>query len=73
MLRNNQLEDTVSIARKIDNRYMGPYQMVRQMSGGSYILAEMDGTPLRSMVAAFRLIPYVQRKTLDRWANNRSN
>lgn len=73
LLRNNQLEDTVSIARKVDNRYMGPYQVVRQTRGGSYILAEMDGTPLRTTVAAFRLIPYVRRKTLDRWAEDRSN
>jgi hypothetical protein len=65
LLRNNQLEDTVSIARKVDNQYMGPYQVVRQTRGGSYILAEMDRTPLRTTVAAFCLIPYIRRKMLE--------
>ena len=51
----------MSIERKTANRYMGPYRVVRQTQGGSYILEEMDGSLLRHHVAAFRLIPYVQR------------
>ena len=40
---------------------MGPYQVIRQTKGGSYILAEMDGSLLKHHVAAYRLIPYIQR------------
>ena len=69
LLRNNLIEDTVSIERKTANRYMGPYEVVRQTRGGSYVLAELSGTPLRTSVAAFRLIPYIQRRDLDDWAD----
>ena len=31
-------------------------------------MEEMDGSLLRHHVAAFRLIPYVQRQDLDDWA-----
>jgi len=70
LLRNNSVEDTVSIERKVTNRYMGPYEVVRQTKGGSYVLAEMDGSPLRTSVAAFRLIPYITRKELNAWADS---
>lgn len=72
LLRNNSVEDSVSIERKVVNRYMGPYEVVRKTRGGSYALAEMDGTPLRSSVAAFRLIPYIKRKDLNHWAEETS-
>src|ERR1700753_4291684 len=65
LLRNNQIENSVSIERKTADRYMGPYRIVRQTTGGSYVLAEMDGSLLRHYVAAYRLIPYVQRQDLD--------
>jgi hypothetical protein len=65
LIRNNPIENSVSIERKTANRYMGPYRIVRQTQGGSYILAEMDGSLLRHHVAAYRLIPYVQRKDLN--------
>ena len=68
LIRNNPIEKSVSIERKTANRYMGPYRIVRQTQGGSYILEEMDGSLLRHHVAAFRLIPYVQRQDLDIWA-----
>ena len=47
---------------------MGPYEIIHQTIGGSYVLAEMNGTPLCTLVAAFRLIPYIKRKELDDWA-----
>lgn len=68
LLRNNQNEKTVSIDRKIQNRYMGPYRVVRETKGKAYILEELNGNLLRSSVAAFRLIPYIKREHLDGWA-----
>ena len=46
---------------KVKPRYLGPYKVVRRTKGGSYVLEEMDGTVQRSGVAAFRLIPYINR------------
>ena len=64
LIRNVPVENTMAITRKTTNRYMGPYHIVRQTQGGSYVLQELDGTILRHTVAAFRLIPYIQRQDL---------
>ena len=68
LIRNNQDEKTVSINRKIRNRYMGPYRVVRETRGKAYVLEELNGHILRASVAAFRLLPYVKREELDSWA-----
>lgn len=68
LVRNKPLENTMSINRKILNRYMGPYRVVRETKGKAYILEELNGNLLRTTVAAFRLIPYVKREHLDGWA-----
>jgi hypothetical protein len=47
--------------RKTKPRYLGPYEVIRQTKGGSYILAEMDGHVMRQAYAAFRLLPYITR------------
>jgi len=47
--------------RKTKPRYLGPYEVVRQTKGGSYILMEMDGHIGRQGYAAFRLLPYITR------------
>jgi hypothetical protein len=65
LLRNVPLENTMSSKRKTSRRYMGPYQVDRKTQGGSYVLKEMNGNTLRHTVAAFRLIPYIQRKDLQ--------
>ena len=65
LIRNNPIENSVSIERKTADRYMGPYRIIRQTQGGSYILEEMDGTILRHHVAAYRLVPYLLREELD--------
>ena len=59
LIRNSEVEKELS--RKVKPRYIGPYRVVRQTKGGSYVLAELDGTVRRSGVAAFRLIPYISR------------
>ena len=68
LIRNNPVENSVSIERKTADKYMGPYQILRRTKGGSYALTEMDGSPLRHHVAAFRLIPYIQRQDINEWA-----
>ena len=68
LIRNNVLEKTVSISRKVKNRYMGPYRVVRENQGRAYVLEELNGSVLATPVAAFRLIPYVRREQLDGWA-----
>ena len=67
LLRNVPLENTMSIDRKTQCRYMGPYQVVSQTRGNSYRLKELDGTEMRTAVAAFRLIPYLKREDLGKW------
>jgi hypothetical protein len=70
LLRNVPIENTMSIERKTTERYMGPYNVIRQTQGGSYILEELNGSTLRHSVAAFRLIPYIKRKDLEELAQD---
>ena len=68
LVRNNRIENSVSIERKTADRYMGPYRVIKQTKGGSYVLEEMDSSELAEHIAAYRLIPYVKRQDLDQWA-----
>jgi hypothetical protein len=65
LLRNTPVENTMSIERKTSDRYMGPYCIERQTKGGSYVLQELNGNTMRHTVAAYRLIPYLQRRDLE--------
>ena len=62
LIRNTAIEKELN--RKTKPRYLGPYKVVRQTKGSSYVLAELDGTELSRPIAAFRVIPYIQRSTL---------
>ena len=59
LVRNTAIESELN--KKTKPRYLGPFQVVRQTEGGSYVLKEMDGTVSRRGIAAFRLIPYRNR------------
>jgi hypothetical protein len=59
LLRNSGEE--MKLNRKTKPRYLGPYEVVRRTTGGSYVLRELDGSPLIEGAAAFRLLPYVSR------------
>lgn len=46
---------------KTHNRYVGPFEVVKQTSKGNYVLREMDRTLRAAPVAAFRVVPYLSR------------
>jgi hypothetical protein len=62
LIRNSQIEKELD--KKSKPRYLGPYQIVRQTKGGSFVVQELDGTISRHGVAQFRLVPYVTREGL---------
>ena len=63
LIRNHAIEKELS--RKTKLQYLGPYQVICQTLGSSYILAELDGAQLARPIATFRIIPYIRRKALQ--------
>ena len=63
LIRNSRVE--MSLDRKAKPRWIGPMVVVRRTEGGSYILAELDGTVSKLRFAGFRVVPYHARKTLQ--------
>ncbi|KZT31147.1 hypothetical protein SISSUDRAFT_973096, partial [Sistotremastrum suecicum HHB10207 ss-3] len=56
LVRNSQI--ATDLGRSWKPRYLGPYVVIARHKGGSYTLAELDGTLSKLKFAAKRLIPY---------------
>jgi hypothetical protein len=59
LVRNSRYDHDVG--SKTKPRYFGPLVVLKRTTGGSYILAELDGSISKLRFAAFRLVPYYPR------------
>ena len=59
LIRNTRIEQEMN--RKHKPRYLGPYILREQRSSGTWAVNELDGTPSRSAIAGFRILPYIAR------------
>jgi transposase InsO family protein len=59
LVRNTEVE--LSLNRKHQPRYLGPFEVEERTQKGNYKLKELDGTKLKIKYAAFRVLPYITR------------
>ncbi|KIJ11569.1 hypothetical protein PAXINDRAFT_26204, partial [Paxillus involutus ATCC 200175] len=59
LVRNSRVKKELN--RKTKPQYTGPMVVLRRTTGGSYLLAKLDGSVSKLRFAAFRLLPYHPR------------
>jgi hypothetical protein len=62
-MRNTQIEKALN--RKMCPQYLGPLIVIAQNFSGAYVLCKLDDSVLHRPIAAFRLLPYLARKSIS--------
>jgi hypothetical protein len=63
LVRNTAIEKALN--RKMCPRYLGLLIILSRNQGGTYIIAELDGSVFNRPIAAFQIIPYFARTKID--------
>jgi hypothetical protein len=63
LMRNTAIEKVLNW--KMRPRYLGPMIVISRNKGGAYIICNLDGTLAHAPIAAFRVVPYLARKSID--------
>ncbi|KAL3700490.1 hypothetical protein R1sor_018512 [Riccia sorocarpa] len=61
LVYDNSLDNQHSALRKFSRRWFGPYVVVRVLDNATYLLRELDGTPLRVPIAGKRVKIFKRR------------
>ena len=62
LMRNSKVE--YSLNKKMKPHYLGPLIVISRNKGGVYILCKLDGMVLYRPIAAYRVLPYLARRTI---------
>ena len=63
LVRNTRIEKELN--RKMKLHYLGPMVVLQRTTGGSYLLAELDGAISKLRYAVFRLLSYFLRTKIS--------